>query len=212
MKHMKKIIPLIILAIVAIIYFFDYEDFFQIDSIDDESKQTITSTTSTIYVSSQDQLKCRDDQYMVGIRSIDGDRYFCRPLTDMDQGERFFGTGEEIFTLTGYFKQYEEAFYGIDFDPNRDLAKLIKCDGFVVTGGSEDFIKAYSEKYIYLVDGYPVIPLRRVQLRKGYKYYDLPSEIYSSTPENPYTFNMKLRPLPGRDRNPCEDVAHLYTI
>ncbi len=111
------------------------------------------------------------------------------------------GTGTQIYSLTGYYIEYNQTYYGEDFDPTQNQPRVYACKGFVVTGGSQDFIDAYNKR-IPKIDNKTIVNFSSDDLH-GFTP-DFNNLLSSSNENHQLYLKIKVGMLPERDTEPCE--------
>ncbi len=159
---------------------------------------------------------CRAGYMPYTIALVDGTYiYGCQLTSSIVQGPRLIGTGNEVYTVTGYYQEYEKGYYRFD-DEN---LYATTCHGFVATGGNQDFIDAYKSeiKTVEEIGGNVVIDIDRMHVpsypgpNNVLEIEPLSSKIKESTIENQISLNFKVWPFPERDANPC-DSHGIYIV
>lgn len=116
------------------------------------------------------------------------------------------GSGTEIYEITGYYHKYDVQYYPPDYDPHydKDFPKTFTCNGFIVTGGSQQFITAYN-RLAGQINGKTIISLDNINPNRDPEF---PREaIYISTIDKQITIQLDVFPLPERGVIPCDSYG-----
>lgn len=161
---------------------------------------------------------CKEGYVLTTVVTLNGNRYSCDLASTFVQGPRLIGTGKETYTLTGYYHEYEQEFYPLDYDVQNLPPSTIACHGFVVTSGNQDFIDAYKTQINRLekTSGSIVINLNDMLIGNPpvkilATTSTLSAKITESSPTKPIDLDFMVRPFPERDTNPC-DSHGIYIV
>lgn len=162
---------------------------------------------------------CKEGYVLTTIVTSEGERYSCDLTSSFSQGPRLIGSGEETYTLTGYYHIYKQDFYPLGYDATRgDIPSVVTCHGFVATAGNPEFINTYKAKINRLekTSGNIVINLNDMSIGNPpikilATTSPLSAKITESSPSKQITLDFMVRPFPERDTNPC-DSHGIYIV
>ncbi|MES2314334.1 MAG: hypothetical protein V4524_00130 [Patescibacteria group bacterium] len=164
----------------------------------------LTATTSP------DNFGCPADLIPVAVMSTDGSsKISCSSAHDSYP----IGTGKEVYLLNGYYSTREVVMYPFDYDPSRDpLPATTTCSIFNITGGDSALIKLFKDM---LASGNTVNKIDKNNLTLNIDLSDLENltktTIINSTPDQPATIGVKVKPVSGRDANYCESFIKIVS-
>ncbi len=163
-----------------------------------------TATTSS------DNFGCPADLVPVTVMSIDGSsKMSCSSAHDPYP----IGTGKEVYLLNGYYSTREVVMYPFDYDPNRDpLPATTTCSIFNITGGDSNLIKIFKNM---VNNGNTVNQIEKNNLVLNIDLSNLENltkkTIINSTPNQPITMGVRVKPVGGRDANYCESFIRIVS-
>jgi hypothetical protein len=179
-----------------------------VNSSSGSSTKPINSTAT-----SSPSLVCQNGLIPVSLVGVGGStKTFCAPPS---KGEYPIGTGEETYSLTGYYSTYDKTMYTFDYDPTRDpLPATTTCSAITVTGGDVNFIQAYKNMIIggnsvnrLDANGNLVLNINLTDLTGAQK-----NLLLKLGSQRPLSLSVKARELAGRDAMYCESFVHIVSV